>query len=318
MTVRELNENPLGPASLLRAAADHELTPEQQRLLESHLEANPSDQAGIEFERALRSAVGRTMGRERAPAHLAERIALAIHADDSRGTRHDRKEVLPVSDSSVEIEPPVVEIIASQTRQRSFWTTLGGRLAVAAALVLAVGGLWYASTNLAHQPTEERWSRSANVQLAGFLSDEHMRCDSPDYAAQKFIARDREGIDGCCLTILEQTPELEQLFESGATLIGLGPCRVPGPGRSVHMQILMPVDESGLIHSTVSLFMQQNVGQAGKVAGQSFDLQQAGDLGFVVDVWERAGLIYYLVCDSVQAAQATRRSLRVIAPNQSL
>ncbi len=318
MTVRESNPSPLGPASLLRAAADHELTPEQERLLEAHLQANPADQAGIEFERALRTAVGRTMGHERAPADLAERIAHAIHADDSQETRHDRKGVLPVNDSGVETPPPVVEIIAARTRQRSFWTTLGGRLAVAAALVLAVGGLWYVSTNLGQQPPIESWSPSAKVQLAGFLSDEHMRCDNPDYAAGKFTARDKDEIAGCCLTILDQAPELEQLFENGATLIGLGPCRVPGDGRSVHMQILMPVDESGLIQSTVSLFMQQSIGQAGKVAGQTFDLQEARDLGFVVDVWEKGGLIYYLVCDSVQAAKAARRSLRVIAPNQTL
>ncbi|MCH7792760.1 MAG: hypothetical protein IID31_10845 [Planctomycetes bacterium] len=321
MTVREPNESPLGPASLLRAAADRELTPEQERLLEAHLQANPAHQAGIEFERALRSAVGRTMGQERAPAHLAERIAHAVHAvhaDDSRGTRHDRKGVLPVSDSGLETQPPVVEAIAHQTRQRSFWTTLGGRMAVAAALVLAVGGLWYVSTNLGQQPVEERWSRSANVQLAGFLSGEHMKCDDPDYAADKFTARDEEEITRCCLTILDQTPRLENLFEGGATLIGLGPCKVPGPGRSVHMQVLMPVGASGAMQSTVSLFMQQSVGQAGKVAGRSFALQEAGDQEFVVDVWEKDGLIYYLVCDTAQVAEAARRSLRVIAPNQSL
>ena len=318
MTVRDPNESPLGSASLLRAAADGELTPEQERLLEAHLQANPAHQAGIEFERALRAAVGRTMGQERAPASLAERIARAVHADDSRGTRHDRKGVLPVSDSGVDTQPPVVETIANQTRQRSFWTTLGGRMAVAAALMLAVGGLWYLSTNLSQQPVEERWSRSANVQLAGFLSGEHMKCDDPDYAADKFTARDQEEITRCCLTILDQTPQLEHLFEGGATLIGLGPCKVPGPGRSVHMQILMPVDASGATQSTVSLFMQQSIGQAGKVAGESFDLQEAKDQGFVVDVWEKDGLIYYLVCDTAQAAQAARRSLGVIAPNQSL
>lgn len=223
-----------------------------------------------------------------------------------------------MSDSGVESEPPVVETITRQTRQRSFWTTLGGRLAVAAALVLAVGGLWYVSANLGQQPTEDRWSQSANVRLAGFLSREHMKCDDPDYAARKFTARDEEEITRCCLTILDQTPRLENLFEGGATLIGLGPCKVPGPGRSVHMQILMPVDASGATQSTVSLFMQQSVGQAGKVSGESFDLQEAGDQGFVVDVWEKDGLIYYLVCDTAQAAEAARRSLRVIAPNQSL
>lgn len=223
-----------------------------------------------------------------------------------------------MSDSGLETQPPVVETIAHQTRQRSFWTTLGGRLAVAAAMVLAVGGLWYLSTNLGQQSSEERWSQSANVQLAGFLSREHMKCDDPDYAADKFTARDQEEITRCCLTILEQTPQLEQLFEGGATLIGLGRCRVPGPGRSVHMQILMPVDASGATQSTVSLFMQQSVGRAGKVAGESFDLQEAEDQGFVVDVWEKDGLIYYLVCDTAQAAQAARRSLGVRAPNQSL
>ena len=321
MTVREPNESPLGPTALVRAAADGELTPEQKRLLEAHLQANPADRAGIEFERALRAAVGRSMGQERAPAHLAERIAHAVHAvhaDDSRETRHDRKGVLPVSDSGLKTQPPVVQAIAHQTRQRSFWTTLGGRMAVAAALLLAVGGLWYVSTNLGQQPVEERWSRSANVQLAGFLSGEHMKCDDPDYAADKFTARDEQEIARCCLTILDQTPQLEHLFDGGATLIGLGPCKVPGPGRSVHMQILMPVGASGAMQSTVSLFMQQSVGQAGKVAGRSFALQEAGDQEFVVDVWEKDGLIYYLVCDTAQVAEAARRSLRVIAPNQSL
>ena len=264
MTVREPNESPLGPTALVRAAADGELTPEQERLLEAHLQANPADRAGIEFERALRAAVGRSMGQERAPAHLAERIAHAIHADYARDTRHDRKGVLPVSDSGLDTQPPAV------------------------------------------------------VQLAGFLSGEHMKCDDPDYAADKFTARDREEIARCCLTILDQTPQLEYLFEGGATLIGLGPCKVPGPGRSVHMQILMPVGASGAMQSTVSLFMQQSVGQAGKVAGRSFALQEAGDQEFVVDVWEKDGLIYYLVCDTAQVAEAARRSLRVIAPNQSL
>lgn len=301
-------ETPLNIASLLRSAADGELTAEQQQVLDAHLASHPQDQACVAFERSLREAVARSMQSEKTPADLADRIRSAIH--DS------------ATDVASQDDTPLVETIASSTRTYSFWSSAGRRLAIAAALILVVSGGWFAYSQVT-VVTGENWRNEGNrFYLANFLGDQHMNCSDPQIAGRKFTVSEVDEIDGCCVRIIKKAPELEKLFDDGGKLIGLGKCGVPGPGKSVHMQVLMPVMQgnSGMMAppSTVSLFIQQALDREGIDPETSYSLAEAKKEGYEVDVWKRDGLIYYLVCDSPEASEAARKALKVSTPNQSL
>ena len=305
--------NSINIASLVRLASDDELSPEQHVAFKAHFKANPRDQDHVAFERSLRQAVSRSMQGEGAPADLAARVRAAL--DESalaQSADNDRQES----------EVPLVETIAHATRDRSFWASLGGRLAVAAALLLVVSGVWYSFTQLSPRPINN-WSDVNRIQLASFLTEQHMMCGSdPDYADHKFSVSEVNGIDASCLRLIQQTPELEQLFEQGGKLVGIGKCGVPGPGKSVHMQVLLPLAVNSQTQirgqTTVSLFIQQSLDRDGIDPETSYSLDQGTSQGYVVDVWQRDGLIYYLVCDTPEAAAVARRTLNVAAPNQNL
>ena len=174
-------------ASLLRAAADDELTPEQQVTLEAHFKANPHDQARVAFERSLRQAVSRSMQGQGAPADLAARVRAALDdsANAERAGAHLQGDTVPL-----------VETIAHITRDRSFWASLGGRLAMAAALLLMVSGVWITFAQLSSRPINN-WGDVNHIQLASFLSEQHTLCGSkPDYASRKFTVSEISGIFG--------------------------------------------------------------------------------------------------------------------------
>ena len=108
--------------TLLRAAADGELTPAERARLDEHLGANEGDAARVAFERGLRSACGRAMGAQRCPDALRasiERIAAESNPEYAAG----------------------VEARAEETRSASFWNSpkLGRVLGAAAAVVLMIG-----------------------------------------------------------------------------------------------------------------------------------------------------------------------------------
>lgn len=228
--------NNLNAAALLRAAADGELSPAQQEALRAHLAASPGDQARIEFEQTLRTAVGRSMASGTAPSDLADRIRAAASAG-------------PESDDA-----PLVETLAPATRDRSFWTTMGRRLSVAAALFLVVAGAWYAIGQLTQSPITERESIN-RFELARFLSAQHMQCGDAEVADRKFNYRSVDTLAMGCQKLLGQVPDFGQLFQGRATLLGMGKCAVPGPGSSVHMRFDIPTDSSGVVLGTASMFV---------------------------------------------------------------
>jgi negative regulator of sigma E activity len=306
--------NPINPSnvgSLMRAAADNELTADQQKTLDLHLESHPEDESRVAFEQSLRQAVSRSMQSERAPAGLAATVQAALRSD-----AHDARD-------EADHDVPLVETIAHTTRQRSFWSSIGGRLAVAAAVLLTFTAGWYAFTQL--NPTQTNtWGAVNRVQLASFLSEQHVMCgNDPDFAAKKFTVTDVSEIQACFDRVIGKAPQLEQIFEQGGDLVGLGECGVPGPGKSVHMQVLLPIGDANdpgqiATQTTISLFIQQGLDRSGIDPGTPYTLEEGQDKGYAVDVWERDGLIYYLVCDTPEAAQAARNALKIAEPNQSL
>jgi hypothetical protein len=286
-------------AGLIRAGADGELTAEEQRALDEHLRANPGDGARVEFERELRAAVKRTMGASyRPPAGLRERIAAAVASDDAGEAAH-------------------VEIIADRTRERSFWAGAGIRrvLAAAAVIVLAFGA-WYAVTQSAPQQSILRES-DGRVIVASFLTREHRFCDADkDHAKRKLLCRDPNRLSENCNRWIGEPVSLASVFEEeGVDLIGMGPCSVPGQGRSVHLQMTVTDNGKPIL---VSIFIQEASAGRGVDDG-AYDLREAED-GSLITVWRDAasGLVFYLVSDEQAGVERTRDLLEVPSSTRSL
>lgn len=291
-------------AGLIRAGADGELTAEEQRALEAHLRANPTDGARVEFERELRSAVKRTMGASfRAPAGLRDRVAAAIAADDP-------------ADDSGEAETRHVETIAERTRERSFWAGAGRRVLAAAAVIVLAFGAWYAVTQSAPQQSILR-ETDGRVIVASFLTREHRFCDADkDHAKRKLLCRDPNRLSENCNRWIGEPVSLASLFEGeGVGLIGMGPCSVPGQGRSVHLQ--MTVTDNGR-PILVSIFIQEASAGRGVDDG-AYDLREAQD-GSVITVWRDSatGLVFYLVSDEQAGVERTKDLLEVPSSTRSL
>jgi len=287
-------------ARLIRSSVDGELTREEEQALLAHLEREPGDAARVEFERELKSAVGRSMrGAYAAPPGLRDRVQAAISGEEAARPQ------------------PVVEVMAARTRERSFWRGTAGRLVAAAAVIAIAFGTWTVfRPGLQGQVFTEPEGR---VQLAGFLTREHRFCDEDkDFAARKLICRDPARLSENCEQWIGTSVPLAQLFEGPVRLVGMGPCAVPGRGRSVHMQMeLQQVGDPS--QAMASLFIQE--GSAGEELRTSevYRLDEGGD-GVTITVWrdETTNLVFYLVCEGQEGTETAREVLGVAPPTQSL
>jgi hypothetical protein len=276
------NDNPRDPtlASLLRAAADGELSPGQRRELDAHLRANPGDQTRIDFEQRLRGAVGRTMEAPRAPDALRGRIAALAEQPES----------LP-------------EHLSEQTRRPMYWSRARSHLAAVAALLVLVFGAWQLSHILSPGPGPSQEAYS--VQLAGFLGREHSRCSrDPEAAARKFHVRDVQDLPVLARDWVGQPVNLEELFVSPVEFMGAGRCGVPSKGKSIHVRVAVPRPD-GPGSCRVSLFIKQDGGELPMEDGVTYRLTPPASEESAKEfiVWRCGSLVYFLVCDDADSAQ---------------
>jgi hypothetical protein len=282
--------------ALLRLAADDELTPEQARALDAHLEAHPQDRERIAFERALRQRVAAAMNTGAAPAGLREHIAHAFREAHAHPDQRPGASTGPIDRSK-----------RNYWRDRPVWA-----LAIAAALLVA------ATAYMVIQPfggvSATGWLDGASTaSLVSFVEREHSRCaDMSDDENPKFVARSLDDGRQIIADRLGVTPDRLDIMGCGYMFAGLGPCKVPGSGKSVHL-LYRPTKSDG---PAISLFVQRDAADMGRDR-DSICVSKLSTLGEVL-IWRDAGLIYYLVCptgtntqDALKAlgGPATRRSI---------
>jgi hypothetical protein len=302
----EMNMNgrePMGLGALIRAGADGELTPQQERRLEVHLEREPGDASRIESERLLREAVSRIgQSGPGAPAGLREQVLRAMAAAD-----------LSADGAAVDVSgPDVPGRMAPLTRSRSFWASASGRTAlVAAALLMAVTAGFLVRGSL---PADGVFS--ARTTAVQFVAREHGRCTveiAP--GADKFAVTDPLMLPSFARTLMGRDVSLGDLVEGGATnlrFIDAGGCHVPMGGRSMHLRFEAPTPSGGT--TLASLFVQEDRGELDLAESVTYRLDPRAESGEAsrspgVFLWLRDGMVYYLVTEAPEGCEDMRRCL---------
>ncbi|MEO1583670.1 MAG: hypothetical protein AAFR96_03745 [Planctomycetota bacterium] len=310
----------LSIGGLIRAAADGEITAEQERKLELLIESDPDVARRIESDRQLRSAVGRALSSSAsapmtAPAGLRERVAAAM-ATEKLVEEADERQAAggPAADQDVPSR------MAPATRDRSFWAGPASRVLAAAAALTLVATVFVVSRGSIDDSVVG--SRTRAVQ---FVASEHGRCVA-DLApgAGKFQVTAASEMPGVAGNVLGQEVTLASLIQSGVqnvSFVDAGRCHVPGGGGSMHLRFEAPIGPADAATGLpcveqFSLFVQEDRGRLGLDDGVTYELDPS-DGGTVdvksptVYVWARGGLVYYLVVNNAAACGELRQQLSV-------
>lgn len=302
---------PLGPAALLRAAADGELDARQAAAFEA---LGGDAAARVAFERGLRAACGRCMDAKASDAlraRVVETIARASSnqsgsdhtgsvggdagsADAARhgaGSRSDR----PVPGRS------------RVPRGRRVLMSVG----VSAFLLLAVGMVIQAVINTGSTSGGAGHAQQFTASLASFVSAEHQRTNpETEEARRKFSCRDFGRVSTDFADILGDAPDLPSPGgDHDLEFQGASRCGVPGEGRSIHARYVSH-DPAGHTHG-VSIFVQQDTGRLDLEDGRVYRLECDNA---AVTVWSHAGLVYYLVADDAAGCRCFRAAMGLPDP----
>lgn len=286
----ELNPTRLSPAARIRAIADAEIDPEHARGIDDA-------EARIAFERALRDAVGRSMGASptEAPPQIREQIEAILGAGDAR-------------------EPDVVQTPMGDTRHPSFWTGMGRFITIAAVLTICAIVIILSSRHgggVAHAGPLQ-----AGL-LASFAEQEHEHCENDKaYEETVILAKTREQAESLARKQLGAVPPLirdaseatlNAIEDAGFVFAGMGPCHVPGKGPSVHV-IFRDVHSQNHI---ASLFIQVDRGQWDLDEKHSARLKDNLEDEETVFVWLDQGFLHILFVDSAADGKALRAALHI-------
>lgn len=270
-------------ATLIRCAADDNLSMAQADALHAHLVAHPEDQARIDFERGLRDAVATAMDPGTAPARL----------------RHSIETMFAERPQSDTVGP-------AATRDRSFWRRSFLPTAVAAMVLMAFG----VTLIVSNQSRSKDWSDGLGARVVSWVEREHNKCcDSIEYRQRKLTVTNVADAQEQTRRDLGAAPRRIQLDDAGYTFAGYGPCRIPGGGASGQL-IYTPNSGEG---EPISLFVQRDDGRLDGVASLSDCL--TNDQTFI---WRADGLIYYLVVEPKDRAPDALQTLGAPANHLSL
>jgi len=288
---------------LLRAAADDELTASQAYELEQHLREHPEDRRVIEFERALRRVIAGAAS-QAAPAHLQDRIARLY---GSAGAAGSTGEVRPVTSLRPRFARP------------SRMLALAATVAIVATGVIVVVG-----PSLSESPGTVAVSPQYRTSLVSFIGSQHEECElHADQIGPRFKTSDMDEVPAEFGRILGEVPDVGRMGEHGFTLLGAGPCAVPGRGESVRM--VFESSKAGTPGDTqkalVSIHIQQDTGELSIKPGRTYRLTDAGtrDSGpSEILVWRRDGFVYFLTSWSESAMQLARRAMGAGSPTGTI
>lgn len=268
-----MNDEQFNLGALIRAGADDELSDEQRRQLDVHLEAHPEDQARIDFERRLRDATSRVMGQVATPPGLRERIQARLEAPAPKRLR------IPVS-----------------------------VLAGAASIVIVAGVLAVLLSPTGPLSSESRY----RATVVSYLDHEHKRCwVDTDQILRKFTVRQRADLPGVVDDLLHQPVSLQEIEHaelSGLRFIAAGECNMPGQQPSVHIGF----ETTGEEHVPVSLFMQPAREHWDVEENVTYALTNERRIArgvCTIYMWKRDGILHFLVADDMRACDMMREAL---------
>lgn len=270
----------LSEAARIRAAADNELPADA-------VPAGEHAAKQIDFERALRDSVGRSMGDAQAPEALRARV-LALMAQQPDEQEHAAVHRHGAHERGREVDPGRA---AAGRRPRSM------RWAIAAAMVALVGGV----------AVSQRWLATPGVPLSSerasllisFMSEEHKACaDFGPLFERKMKVRDEAAAVKEAIELLARVPEVlelpgDEMARAGYRFAGLGRCHVPGRGRSAHL-IYKAQESVSPGAPPVSLFVQEDSGEIA-LEDQCSYRSEGGDVRPCLRMWRKDGLVYYLI-----------------------
>lgn len=284
---------PTSIGALIRAAADGELSPEQQRALDQARQADPQVDNALAFERGLRDAVCRAMGSLCAPAGLRQRVRGAIASGNALS--------LP-------------EGIAEHTRKPSFWGTRRTTSLLAAMIVLTLGAALFFQAISLSKPGLNASQLAYRQQVASFVAGEHGRCaGSSDLAKSKLRISDPSEAESVLSELMGHSVSLPcQNRRPQIQFDGAGPCGIPGNGPSAHV-MYHPADGG----PKVSIFMKPNSGELPFQPGKTYllDTKKCGVAGTRIIAWVNDGLVYYAVFDETPGCDKVFQDLGIRPPS---
>lgn len=257
---------------------------------------DPEADQRMAFERDLRAAVARAMGDAASPPTLRERIIDAIRAHKGGLSAAERLRMVRPED-----HPTVYR--ARPALRKQLW------LAAAAAMVIVVGLLAMNPGGMIRWGPPVIASSGVPVnritRFVSFTVDQHEGCAGFErHFKRKMTARTQADAIRTAIEILSKVPSVLELRSAdlaaaGYHFAGLGPCAVPGRGRSVHM-LYKPDPSIAPGAPVVSLFAQEDVGDLPFATDACFsnaprDEAERASGGVTVTVWRKNGLIFYLV-----------------------
>lgn len=278
----------LSHADLIRAAADGELPDAMLQALRS---ADPTFDDRVAFERGLRERVGRVLAEASAPSDLRSRVRSTLRGDPASRLRLVRPEE----------HPAIYRARPSLARQAV--------LALAASLALVAGVYFLMPGSVMPGAGTAGPTASSNAQMlsaravrvVAFVREQHDACaELGEFFERKLTSRTMSEAQKVAGELLNKIPtSLEtvapELHELGYRFSALGPCSVPGSGRSVHALFESPTGQS----APVSLFIQEDLNDYPLDADCAHTTRpgvcKQPLKGGVVTVWRADGLVYYLV-----------------------
>jgi hypothetical protein len=316
----------------IRRAADGELSPGEPAV-------DASADSAVRFERELRSAVGRVMGKTSAPAGLADRVRAAmaaaevgdsIHLDDARDGLIETAPAAAAATTTVttpSADAPSADAPAATADGGSInflrWLESPRRAnaaAVAAVLALVIGAIGFGivmpSITQWGQATPERFVERA----ATFAANEHGRCTGDSARAGKFTefsdVDDARDFLSRHLNRPASGIRIPDLTDRGYEFVGVSACHVPGGLPSVHVVWRSIEPNAGGHHPMVSGFVTLDRDQfelrdaaAADVRVGGVPLPDGSTCTRTVRVIRDGGLAFLIVCCDESATDVCARRL---------
>lgn len=298
--------------SLIRAAADGELTSEQVAAFEKLCAERNCTQDRVRFEKTLKDCCGRVLTANQC---CTEKLRAKICAMAEQSRHEGVPEGFSLGEAGAASR---VEAMAPATRERSFWLKSPGLAAAAVVLLSVAGVLIYQSASL---PTAvpAGWTveqASYRDQVAGFVTGEHQRCSKSEEASEKKLVihnveQAREhfetafGLDSVDLVSDLSTGQGGQLVFWGG-----GDCHIPGAAHSGHVRFDAVSPDGAALR--LSLFLMPDSGRLPMDEGVTYRVGATAcdKAGVRLYAWRSAGVLYLLVSEaSGDFCSAVRRTL---------
>jgi hypothetical protein len=265
---REPDLAPSRRTQLLRAAADGELSPAEQRELDALLADHPEEAAVVDFERALRAGVERACQGDPAPAEVGARIEKLARGARLRPLRR------------------LVTIAAA-----------------AAAVVLLAVWLWHGRAGDA----EERGFTGRGA-LVRYLATHPRNCViSVERTIREFDVRRCDEAISAVAKLVGGAPDLgglQGLTQSELEFRGMGRCGIPGGGTSLHL-VFAGAAGTPLEGAMVSVYVQRDDGRLPIAEDTTYRLEpRTPDFsGVEMLVWKHGALDFFVVTENPAAAR---------------